>query len=61
MRRLRLERAQRKEPQLLPVRITQVIALPHCCGLVLGDVRLEFDEGIAPDYVAAVARTLRSC
>jgi hypothetical protein len=51
---------ERPRAQLLPVRVTGAPALRHC-GLVIDGVRLEFEEGTDPAYVAAVARALRSC
>ncbi|WP_437763072.1 helix-turn-helix domain-containing protein [Sorangium sp. So ce281] len=45
---------------LLPVRVTTG-ASRRPCGLMVDGVRLEFEEGTDPAYVAAVARALRSC
>lgn len=56
-RRLKQERPR---AQLLPVRVTAAPALRHW-GLMVDGVRLEFEEGTDPAYVAAVARALRSC
>jgi transposase-like protein len=61
VRRLRQERARPAEPQLLPVRLTTTRVGAARCGLVVGDLRFEFEEGTAPTYVAAVVRALRAC
>jgi len=46
--------------QLLPVKVTGG-SVRRQCVLVIDGVRLEFEEGTDPSYVAAVARALRSC
>ncbi|WP_438017763.1 helix-turn-helix domain-containing protein [Sorangium sp. So ce315] len=56
-RRLKEERPR---AQLLPVRVTAGPSR-RPCGLLVDGVRLEFEEGTDPAYVAAVARALRSC
>lgn len=61
VRKLAAEKARPAEPQLLPVRVTSAVALPRRLGLVVDDLRLEFDEGAEPAYIAAVARALRAC
>jgi transposase-like protein len=48
------------EPQLLPVRLTGHV-MPHRLELVVADLRVEFDEGADPMYLAALAKALRSC
>ena len=60
VRRLRQEKVRSAEPQLLPVRLTGRVA-PTRCGLVVDDLRFEFEAGTEPAYVAAVARALRAC
>lgn len=60
VRRLRQERERRSEPQLLPVRLTTPTPVRRC-GLVVDELRLEFDEGTDPAYLAAIARALRTC
>lgn len=48
------------EPQLLPVRVTSPVVMRRC-QLIVGELRVEFDEGTDPGYLAAVARALRAC
>ncbi len=31
------------------------------CSLLVGELRLEFDEGTDPSYLANVAKALRAC
>jgi transposase-like protein len=45
---------------LLPVRVTGDAAMRRF-GLILDGMRLDFEEGTDPAYVAAVARALRPC
>jgi transposase-like protein len=61
VRRLRQETARPSEPQLLPVRVTTPRVGAGRCGLIVGDLRFEFEEGTAPTYVAAIAQALRAC
>jgi transposase-like protein len=51
---------EKPRAQLLPVRVTGGPTLRRY-GLLVDGVRLEFEEGAEPAYVAAVARALRSC
>src|SRR4051794_30868748 len=63
VRRLREEKEQRATPQLLPVRLTPSPAMSTArrrCALVIDDVHVEFEEGVEPGYIAAVARALRA-
>jgi hypothetical protein len=60
VRQLGAEKARSADPQLLPVRISGNVAARRL-GLVVDDLRLEFDDGTDPAYVAAVARALRAC
>lgn len=59
VRKIDAEKAQRREPQLLPVRITAPVA--RRCSLIVGEVGVEFDEGTDPGYLAAIAKALRAC
>jgi transposase-like protein len=60
VRRLADDRARPVEPRLLPVRITGAVS-PRRLGLLVADVRLDFEEGADPAYVAAIAKALRAC
>jgi len=60
VRRIRQEREHRTEPQLLPVRLTTPTPIRRC-GLVIDELRIEFDEGTDPAYLAAIAQALRAC
>jgi hypothetical protein len=57
VRRLREERPR---ALLLPVRVTGD-AVTRRCGLVVDGMRLDFEEGTDPAYLASVARALRPC
>jgi transposase-like protein len=61
VRKLATEKTRTAEPQLLPVRVTTAVAPSRRFGLIIDDLRLEFDEGAEPAYIAAVARALRAC
>src|SRR5262245_23189694 len=54
VKRVREERRRRPQPQLLPVRVTGG-GLRRRCELMIDGVRVEFDEGTDPAYIAAVA------
>lgn len=60
VRKIEAERSRRPEPQLLPVRLTSPVAARRC-GLVVGDLRVDFDEGTDPGYLAVLATALRAC
>jgi transposase-like protein len=60
VRKLAAEEPRRPEPRLLPVRLTSPITARRC-GLVIGDLRVDFDEGTEPGYLAALATALRAC
>lgn len=61
VRRLRQEKAERPTPQLLPVRLTTSSLARRRCTLLVADLRLEFEEGAEPAYIAALARAIHSC
>ena len=61
VRRLGEEQPRRTpEPQLLPVRLTGHV-MRRRLELVVADLRVEFDEGADPTYLAALAKALRAC
>jgi transposase-like protein len=60
VRKLAAEEPRGPAPQLLPVRITTPVASRRC-DLVVDDLRVEFDEGTDPGYLAALATALRAC
>lgn len=61
VRRLRTDEQSAAVPQLLPVRLTEAVVSPRRCTLVFSDLRVEFDVGTEPAYVAALATALRAC
>ena len=62
VRKLRREPPRPAEPRLLPVRITSAPSPSVSrCSLVVDGLRVEFEEGTAPAYVAAVVQALRAC
>lgn len=60
VRRLRRDGSRPAEPQLLPVRVTPSAPMGRCT-LLLDALRVEFEEGTPPAYVAAVVQALRAC
>lgn len=60
VRKLAVEEPRHREPQLLPVRLTGPISARRC-SLVIGELRVDFDEGTEPGYLAALAMALRAC
>lgn len=61
VRKLVAERPRAAEPRLLPVRVTGTVPMPRRMGLIVDDLRIEFDEGTEPAYLAAIAKALRGC
>jgi hypothetical protein len=56
---LRREAPARPLPKLLPVRVTPAVDAPErALELVVGPLRVRFEGGTTPAYVAAVARAL---
>jgi hypothetical protein len=56
MRRLR--RGREKSVSVVPVRLSDGGAHRLVVEAELGNLRLRFDEGLAPEYIAAVLRAL---
>ena len=60
VRRLQGDGSRPIAPQLLPVRVTPSAPVARC-SVVLDALRVEFEEGTPPAYVAAVVQALRTC
>ena len=56
----RLRRGREKSVSVVPVRLSDGAARRLVVEAELGTLRLRFDDGLAPEYIAAVLRALAS-